>query len=218
MKNDPYRKNVSLSIKILKRLIIGLTNEKMAWFELFIVCTISLFMWGNLYQGDIEQTQYYFFWPMLGPLVIALRYGFAKGMMCFVLTIICMKFAVLGLKLDVYFSVPVAVGAALVTMVAEEFADHWYTINQRYELNYRYMEQKLQSFTQNYHLLKISHDQLEQRAAGKLMSLRTSVQILQQAALSETSNRLEKLGHECLHILSDVVGMYEAGIYVVKNN
>lgn len=202
---------------VIKRLIIGSNNRNVTWIELFTACFISIIVWLTQDQNSIGNTQDYFFWPMLGPLVIALRYGFAKGMQCFFIMIIIMQLVVKSLDMTVYFSLSVAVGSAVVIMIIGEFTDHWHSVNKNFELNYRYMEQKLQSFTQNYHLLKISHDQLEQRSAGKMMSLRTSIQILQQAAISETDNRLDKLGEECLHILMDVVGMFEAGIYRVKD-
>ncbi|NRA71173.1 MAG: hypothetical protein HRU24_09125 [Gammaproteobacteria bacterium] len=203
---------------LIKRLIFANTSETKIWFELTIICAISVYFWINLHHDSSRQAEDYFFWPMLGPLVIALRYGFAKAIQCILLCVLSVLLLVQLFNIEVYFSLYVGIGAILVIMIAGEFSDYWQTITKKYELNHRLMEQKIQSFTQNYHLLKISHDQLEQRAAGQLMSLRTGIQILQQAALSKTSQRLDKLGGECLHILSDIIGMYQAGIYEVKND
>lgn len=209
---------IKLDNPLIKRLIFANTSDTKIWLELMIVCVISVYFWINLDHAPSRQAEDYFFWPILGPLIIGLRYGFAKAVQCLLLCVLSALLIVLLFNIELYFSLYVGVGTFLVTMIAGEFSDHWRNTNQKYKLNHQLMEQKIQSFTQNYHLLKISHDQLEQRAAGKLMSLRTGIQILQQAALSETELRLNKLGSECLHILSDIIGMYQAGIYTFKDN
>jgi len=202
----------------LKRIIVGVNNDKMAFIETAIVAVLSILSWFFIDRENGTDATYYFFWPMLGPLVIALRYGFAKGLQCFSLVVFVMYLVKTLAIVDINFSLPIIIGTALTVMITGEFTDYWRKSIITNEMNYRYMEQKLQSFTQSYYLLKISHDQLEQRSAGKLMSLRTSIQMLQKTASSKVGNRLESLGDECLHILSDVVGMYEAGIYLVNND
>ena len=202
----------------LKRLIVGGKNDKAAFIESFVVAVLSIISWFFIDRENGTIAQHYFFWPMVGPLLIALRYGFSKGLQCFAFMTIVMyltqKFAIA----DINFSLPILIGSGLIVMISGEFTDYWRKKIKTNEMNYRYMEQKLQNFTQSYYLLKTSHDQLEQRAAGKLVSLRTSIQMLQKTALSKESNRLDNLGEECLHVLSDIVGMYEAGIYLVKHN
>ena len=216
--NKPTKPVTKKRSKIFEWFVDGLSNDKMALLETLVISILSIISWVFIDRDGITTSRDYFFWPMVGPILISLRYGFAKGIQCFVFVALTMQFIKVVFDYEVNFGLSTIVGTALITMITGEFTDHWRKLIKSNELNYKYMDQKLQNFTQSYYLLKISHDQLEQRAAGKLMSLRTSIQILQQTALSKVDNRLESLGDECLHILSDVVGMYEAGIYTVKDN
>lgn len=202
---------------VLKRMLFGSDHQPIAWFELLFVTFIALFIWINQATLSYEVATDYFFWPMLGPILIALRYGFGRGMMSFVLLLISVGIANNILSIEVSISLTVSVGTAVITMIVGEFRDHWHDINQRYELDHRYMDQKLKSFTQSYHLLKISHDQLEQRAAGKQMSLRTGIQMLQQIALDKSREDNTVLAQKSLQVLADVIPMYQAGLYRVKD-
>ncbi|WP_441003938.1 PelD GGDEF domain-containing protein [Pseudocolwellia agarivorans] len=217
-KIKPKKQPNKFGQNILKRVLVGLKNDKMAFVESLVVAFLSLLSWFFIDRESGNTSHNYFFWPMLGPILISLRYGFSKGFQCFAFLTVSMFFLKQLMFEDINFSLPILIGSGLIIMITGEFTDYWRKSIKENELNYVYMEQKLQSFTQSYYLLKISHDQLEQRAASKIMSLRTSIQILQKTALTKVDNRLESLGDECLHILSDVVGMYEAGIYLVKDD
>lgn len=217
-KIKPKKQPNKFGQNILKRVLVGLKNDKMAFVESLVVAFLSLLSWFFIDRESGNTSHNYFFWPMLGPILISLRYGFSKGFQCFAFLTVSMFFLKQLMFEDINFSLPILIGSGLIIMITGEFTDYWRKSIKENELNYVYMEQKLQSFTQSYYLLKISHDQLEQRAASKIMSLRTSIQILQKTALTKVDNRLENLGDECLHILSDVVGMYEAGIYLVKDD
>ncbi len=217
-KIKPKKQPNKFGQNILKRVLVGLKNDKMAFVESLVVAILSLLSWFFIDRESGNTSHNYFFWPMLGPILISLRYGFSKGFQCFAFLTVSMFFLKQLMFEDINFSLPILIGSGLIIMITGEFTDYWRKSIKENELNYVYMEQKLQSFTQSYYLLKISHDQLEQRAASKIMSLRTSIQILQKTALTKVDNRLESLGDECLHILSDVVGMYEAGIYLVKDD
>ena len=202
---------------VLYRMLFGSDHQLFAWFELLLITVAAILIWVYQATLDYDQPQQYFFWPMLGPVLIALRYGFGRGMMSFVLLLLGFSLWQASHNQPYLLSMPVAVGTALITMLIGEFRDHWHDINERYELNHRFMEQKLKSFTQNYHLLKVSHDQLEQRFAGKQMSLRTGIQLLQQDALDHPDGRPVKLAQRSLHVLSDIITLYQAGFYLVND-
>ncbi|MFY8274681.1 PelD GGDEF domain-containing protein [Pseudoalteromonas sp. SSDWG2] len=203
--------------KLLNRVLMGADNQPMAWFELMLITFLALVIW--VYQSGLshDRASEYFYWPMFGPILIALRYGFGRGMMSFILLLVGASLSDQLFNITVDVSFTVSVGTAVVTMLVGEFRDHWHEINQRFDLNHRYMEQKLKSFTQNYHLLKISHDQLEQRAAGKQMSLRTGIQLLQQAASEHVENRMANLAQKSLQVFADVITLYQAGLYEVRD-
>lgn len=202
---------------LLRRLLFGSDHQLFAWFELLLVTVAAMLIW--VYQASLEYDvpQQYFFWPMLGPILIALRYGFGRGIMSCILLLIGFSVWQTSYGQPYLLSMPVAVGTAMMTMLVGEFRDHWHDINERFELNHRYMEQKLKSFTQNYHLLKVSHDQLEQRVAGKQMSLRTGIQLLQQETLVAAGERPVKLAERSLQLMTEIITLYQAGLYRVNN-
>lgn len=202
---------------LLKRLLFGSDHQLFAWFELLLVSGSAMLIWVYLATINYTVPQEYFYWPMVGPVLIALRYGFGRGMMCFVLLLVSFSLWQTANGQHYLMSMPVAVGTALITMLVGEFRDHWHDINERFELNHRYMEQKLKSFTQNYHLLKVSHDQLEQRVAGKQMSLRTGIQLLQHDIILQPNERPTKLAERSLQVMTEIITFYQAGFYQITD-
>ncbi len=202
---------------LLRRLLFGSDHQLFAWFELLLVTFAAMLIWVYLATLEYQAPQEYFYWPMLGPVLIALRYGFGRGMMSFVLLLVSFSLWQTLYNQDYLLSMPVAVGTAMITMLVGEFRDHWHDINERFELNHRYMEQKLKSFTQNYHLLKVSHDQLEQRVAGKQMSLRTGIQLLHKETLVPQGERPVRLAERSLQVMTEIITLYQAGLYQVVN-
>ena len=150
--------------KFRKIFIIGSPREWIMWSETLVVTVLSIWIWmdSDYFVGGSESIKQNgaFFWALVGPLLISIRYGFATGVMCSLLVIagIASILNLLG-SLEV-FSFSLSVGMVLTSMVAGEFRDIWHEKNQKYSLDHDYMRQKLESFTKNYHLLKVSHDQL----------------------------------------------------------
>lgn len=198
-------------------LLIGSSKDWVSWIELIIISLLSVLLWR--YQAELphDKAEDYFYWAMIGPVLIALRYGFARGFISFLITIIVSYLWLEIGNLSITLSLPVAVGTGLVTMIAGEFRDSWSSTIERYALNNRYIEQRLASFSQNYHLLRISHNQLEQRMVGAQVSLRTSLQGIQELAGKEqTVNEL--VAQRSVQEIGSVITLYSAGFYAVSNN
>ncbi|MCF6194730.1 MAG: PelD GGDEF domain-containing protein, partial [Kangiellaceae bacterium] len=195
--------------------------EWFMWFETLVVTALSIWIWmdSDYFVGASDNLKQNgtFFWALIGPLLISIRYGFAMGVICSLLVIagIASILNLLG-SLEV-FSFSLSVGIVLTSMVAGEFRDTWHEKNQKYSLDHDYMRQKLESFTKNYHLLKVSHDQLEHRIAGQQISLRSSVNQLQEIVLKNPDHRFEQLCHPFLHLIADIIGLEVAGIYQMKD-
>ncbi|RJX75161.1 hypothetical protein DZ860_00280 [Vibrio sinensis] len=202
--------------------IVGHQRPYFAWLETGGMTLITLFIWA---QSDLinpsiiesgKATVTSFFWPILGPLLIALRYGLHKGMTCALIASIGIA-AMMHLAGDsAFFPLSHAIGTIILTMIAGEFHHHWHNVNRRHALDQESMNSKLESFTKHYHLLKVSHDQLEQRNAGQTYSLRTSIQALRQIATQYAEHRLIYLAHPMLNLLAEVGGLEVAGVYQVE--
>ena len=192
------------------------------WFETLVVTILSVWIWMDSdYFSSSSETlikNSNFFWAIMGPLLISIRYGFANGVICSLLVIAGIA-SVLNLTGNIAsFSFSLGVGMVLISMVAGEFRDVWHEKNQKFSLDHEYMRQKLESFTKNYHLLKVSHDQLEHRIAGQQISLRTSVNQLQEIVLKNPDHRFEQLCHPFIHLIAEIVGLEVAGIYQMNGD
>lgn len=201
---------------VVKAIVLGTRNEVMGWIELVIISGLTLLAWR--YQNTIiyESPSDYFFWPAIGPVLIALRYGFGRGLISLLLTVSALQLINAFTSEAIELSISVILGTALLTMLTGEFRDNWHLVNQRLTLNQAFANNRLEMFTQSYHLLKISHDQLEQRLAGQQMSLRTAVQEIRQFKTSDGQLSPE-IAEKTLAVLDKVISMYQAGFYRVSH-
>jgi hypothetical protein len=206
-------------MNILHRHIFGFKVSKTAWLETIAVAAIAIFIWFLSENKTADDpTQSIFLWSILGPIIVAMRYGFAKGFACALLTVVgCLGITQISVN-PLHFSISDAIGMCLCAMVAGEFHDLWYKTNQNYRKNHDYMAKKLNSFTQNYHLLKVSHDQLEQKTASETVNLRSTMQALQMIAAKHKDHELSYLAAPFLDIFSEIGGIEVAGIYQIKND
>lgn len=204
----------------LKRLLFAQNRQWVEWLETAVITVLSIWVWMSVDHslgdplGQVEQT---FFWPLFGPLLISIRYGFTNGVICGLL-VIASTASLMKINNNLEsFSFSIGVGIVLTAMIVGEFRDYWHEINQKHDLDHDYMKQKLSSFTQNYHLLKASHDQLEQRIAGQKISLRASVKHLQEVVLERSDNRFDSLCQPYIALISEIGGIEVGGIYKVNN-
>lgn len=204
-------------------LFIGSKKDLIAWLETLVVTLLAILIWFNtdiyrLISAQQSEVITGFFWPVLGPILLALRYGFGKGVISALMLLVFIA-SDLQLKNQLgLFSVSIAVGTMLITMIVGEFRDHWQASIQKYTLENNYMQQKIESFATNYHLLKVSHDQLEHLIAGQKVSLRTKVNQLQTAVFKAGDNRFENLNQDFLHLIAEIIGIEVAGMYVCVDN
>ena len=68
--------------KLLDIFIKPFQGDNFVWIEIIIITAISATSWIYFYSLPAGVEANHFFWPLLGPLLIALRYGFAKGFIC----------------------------------------------------------------------------------------------------------------------------------------
>ncbi|RJX75153.1 hypothetical protein DZ860_00240 [Vibrio sinensis] len=203
-------------------IIVGTQNHRFAWLETAGITVLTILVWSQSESVNISSiesetiTESSFFWPIIGPLLIALRYGLGKGLTCALVSSIAIA-AIMHLDgQTLLFPLSHAIGTVVITMIAGEFHQHWHKMNRSHALDQESINSKLESFSKHYHLLKVSHDQLEQRTAGQAYSLRTSIHALQHIATQYTDHRLTYLGHPILNLLAEVGGLEVAGIYRVN--
>lgn len=151
------------------------------WLETFILAALVIVAaFATQQNHDPFRLGGGFPWPILAPLLAGLRYGFAYGFVSALLIL-----ATLGVAINqqwqqaAEFPLAWALGVVVVAMVAGEFRDMWGRRLHRLEGAYQYRAERLEEFTRNYQLLRLSHDRLEQAVANSGFSLREGIMHLQ---------------------------------------
>jgi hypothetical protein len=154
------------------------------------------------------------------PLVLGLRYGFVAGLATGALAAASLALVAV-LRPDQTFATAQAqaIGLALMGMIAGQASEIWASRNRRFDALARYRLDRLEQFTSAYHLLKVSHAQLEQRVAGGGINLRNALERLKQCApqlQGRASEPLAGLADDLLHILVEQGDLYTAAVYGVS--
>ncbi|CAM3037217.1 hypothetical protein [Vibrio mytili] len=205
-----------MSKRNFRQIVKGNQSNGIAWLETSVVTLIVIYIWTKselLTPPFVEQS---FFWPLIGPILIALRYGLAKGLTCAVVTNIVIAYI---MQIDGHlqqFPLSHGIGIVFTTLLAGEFQNHWNSTSRRLSMEHQYMRDKLALFSKNYHLLKVSHDQLEQRTASQSSSLRSSVKALSNIAYQHIEQRQENLAEPILNLMAEIAGIEVAGFYQVN--
>lgn len=176
------------------------------WFETVALTVIVIVSSFITQQQDPFRLGGGFPWPVLGPLLAGLRYGFVHGFVSALLIL-----ALLGVAINQEwqaasgFPLAWAIGVVVVAMVAGEFRDMWGRRLHRLEGAYQYRAERLEEFTRNYQLLRLSHDRLEQTVANSGFSLREGIMHLQ-----STLGAIDGLTESSLQKLIEFVAEYGA--------
>jgi len=79
----------------------------------------------------------------------------------------------------------------------------------------KYLRHRLKEFSKDYHILKVSHGQLEEFMAGNRLSVRQALQQLKPMLTSNTSDEI-KAGSELMAVFAQFGAVQVAGLYGTK--
>lgn len=191
----------------------------LAWGETLFLCLLlpALGWWTR--PQDPFFVAAHFPWILLAPLLSALRYGFAHG---FISALILIALITLGWRTGLVpdgFPAPLVVGLLLVGMIAGEFADIYRRRIEQQRVVNDYQRMRLDEFTRNYHLLKISHDRLEQRLAAGTHSLRGALLDLRRRLAGQEfgDNPVKEVAQEIIGIFASFGWVQVAGLFEVRD-
>lgn len=194
--------------------------EWLAWTESLLLLCLCLVLPALAHPENPFYVNEGFPWPMLGPVLLGLRYGFAHGFSGALLVVASIGLALqMGWWRAAEFPLTYAVGTIVTAMLAGEFRDVWQRRLNRLQAANSYRSERLEEFTRSFHLLRISHDQLEQQLAGSGYSLRealTRLQTEQQSPMASSDNSFnaERAGR-LLRLLAEYGSLQSAGIYAL---
>lgn len=158
-------------------------------------------------------------WPALAPLLVGLRYGFFMALISALLLIATLGFHLrMGADGGGEFPYVWTIGVLGISLLAGEFRDYWDRQRQKLEASNEYRGSRLEEFTRNYYLLKVSHDRLEQQLAGSSSSLREALRRLySQMGTTGRSGLNPDTASLMLQLLVRYGQLQIAGIYAVNN-
>lgn len=154
-------------------------------------------------------------WSVFAPILTGLRYGFAHGFVTAV--------ALHGSAGIYAVLVPTAIwplpfsytlGLLLCSLIVGEFRDIWEQRLEQLERSNEYRQARMEEFTRSYHVLKISHDELEQEYAGRRTSLRSALLTAREKLVDADP---DSVGQALLNLLSNFVSARSATYHRVQN-
>ena len=164
-----------------------------------------------------------FTWLMIGPLLVALRYGFFYTLVSIFLTIIILLIAE-AYQASWAVDGPLS-GLSLMLLwvgfIAGSFRSYWGRQESKLEATAKYLDKQLTEITNAYSLTKISHDRLQEMVVSRV-SLRDTVldvrkQILN-VDISIRNGNLVDVAPVVLRALSDYGDIQLASLHHVKDN
>lgn len=154
-----------------------------------------------------------FAWLVAAPLLAGLRYGFIFGFGSALATVAIMTTSWrLGMESGA-FPLQYAIGLILVGMVVGEFTDVWRRRLGQMRVINDYQATRLDEFVRNYHLLRVSHDQLAERLAANPYNLRDALRHLGRRL--QTTHPLEVRAGDILNFLAWHGMFQQAAFYAV---
>ncbi len=195
--------------------------SSVAWAETLLL-TLSVPLIGYfLHKDDPFFLNYPFPWLLFASLLPAIRYGFSHG---FASAMILISLITLAWRFELVpiseFPTSYTLGLLVLTMLMGEFTDMWLRKLGKQEVITRAQKKRLDEFTRNYQLLKVSHDRLENRLASGTNSLRDALVSLKLKAnnIEDKSNVLTKIASNILAILADYSYVQSANIYPMQSS
>lgn len=191
-----------------------------AWFEMSLITAITLGLSAWSRPDDPFFIHSSFPWPLIGPVIVGLRYGFFFG---FISDLMVLAAVALSLRLQwvnlTGFPYDYAIGLTAIAMLAGEFRDVWGRRIERLQESNDYRQIRLNEFTRNYHLLKVSHDRLEQQVAGSGRSLREGLRFIRKKLSSGHIDELNaEIAKALLAMMVEYGNLQRAALFVSQRD
>jgi len=155
-------------------------------------------------------------WVIAGPVLFAARYGSIWGFLCSVLAsavFIVMPTNAYADELSTLMSL--CVGMVVMSVIVGDASLQWRRKSIQSDAENQYLRHRLKQFSTDYHILKVSHGQLEEYLAGQRLSLREALQQLKPLQAGNAEGMVA--GKELMAIFAQFCSVQVAGLYVMKD-
>jgi hypothetical protein len=154
-------------------------------------------------------------WFILPPVIFAARYGAAWGFCCAALAAAALAYPFAAYAGQQTQLIALAVGTVVLSIIVGDFATRGKRDGAQQSAENHYLRHRLKEFSKDYHILKVSHGQLEEYMAGKRLSVRQALQQLKPLMSAGNGEDLTA-GPELMAIFAQFGAVQVAGLYGMK--
>ena len=193
----------------------GTTPSYIKSIELVIFALIVPVLGRLLFSADPVGLNSGFAWAAVLPVIFAARYGAAWGLGCALLATVALMVPTAVYADQTVALTTLAVGTIVMSIIVGDATNGTRRTSLRAQAENEYLRHRLKEFSNDYHVLKVSHGQLEEYMAGQRHSLRYALQQLK-PVLSSKPDGLEA-GSELMAIFAQFCSIQVAGLYAMKS-
>jgi hypothetical protein len=182
-----------------------------AWIEAMIVTVSILLVCYALNPKNPLFMHEFFPWPWMAGVILVLQYGLGPGLIS-AMIIICMAMTPINPYPMIDVQGYVLSGMTLL-LVCVLFSTNWQRRVIHAEELLGYTNERLDSLSQSYYLLRLSYDYLEQNIITKPYTLRLALEELQKINLATQGHLTADLSHRFLQVVAQYCSINSGGIY-----
>ncbi len=168
------------------------------------------------FAGDPVGMNAGFPWFIIPPVIFAARYGAAWGFCCAALSAVALAYPFSAYVAQQNHLLALGIGTVILSIVVGDFATRGKRDSAQESAENQYLRHRLKEFSKDYHVLKVSHGQLEEYMAGKRLSVRQALQQLKPLMSASNGDQLTA-GPELMAIFAQFGAVQVAGLYGMKS-
>ncbi len=204
-------------MKLNGRFSWSVAAEKAKWAETAFI-TAAVLAAGYFFNGrDPFFTTAAFPWLWFAPVLVALRYGMAPGIVSVSTITVMMLFMIRTGRLPYQFPSHHMLGGLFLTMVCGQFSVVWQQRLKRSDRLSEHAVERAQQVSRAVFMVRLSHDRLEQNLISKPVTLRQAMVDLRSLLVRHGGKIITEVGEDLLAILSHYCSLDSASIYPVVN-
>ncbi|RNC69596.1 MAG: hypothetical protein ED859_07250 [Desulfuromonadales bacterium] len=183
------------------------------WLETFVITAIVITVGVLLNSNDPLFVHAQFPWVWLGPLLVALRYGIAPGLVS--TGGICLALLVmprLGFPVG-DFPTNYVLGGLLMTLITGQFSEVWSQRLRHADQLSSHTGERFEQLSRAYFMVRLSHDRLEQNLISRPVTLRDAMIDLRNLLAKHGGSLNSETGTALLSILMHYCSLESAAFY-----
>ncbi len=188
--------------------------KRWQWVETCVLTVLVLGLSHWMVPGDPYLAKTAFPWIWVVSVLLALRYGTWSGLLSvgIVLTSLFVEMN-LGRLTDGTVPKTYVIGGVLFIAICGEFGSRWNMSLKQMEERNDYLDQRLQETSRAYHLLGMSHHQLEENLVSQPLTLRDALKRLRGMLMDETDEIPAAAAQRFLQLLTQFFQLEVAALY-----